>query len=386
MGTIIERKTKKGETRYRAEIRIKRSGYPHFHETKTFSSRKVAENWIKKRELEINENPNILLGVSVNQKMTLSQAIDKYLAEVGGNYGRSKIASLRLIQKFNIANIQLSKITPAVLTEHVALRKQGIPQLGLKGIASSTMNQELLMIRGVLSYANIMWDITLDINGFDRVAGKLRNTRQITRSGIRDRLPTDDELIRLTEYFFKKWESKPSNTYPMHLVIWFAIYSCRRQDEICRIQLKDYKDDSCLVRDLKNPNGSKGNHKTFYVNEKCKYMIDLALSDEYRQRMLKLGHGEEYIFPLNTKTVSRLFTDACHVLGIENLHFHDLRHEGCTRLAEQGCTIPQIQQVSLHDSWSSLQRYVSVVQRKKVLDYDDVMKIIAENRQKNTPL
>ena len=55
------------------------------------------------------------------------------------------------------------------------------------------------------------------------------------------------------------------------------------------------------------------------------------------------------------------------------LHFHDLRHEGCTRLSEKGMTIPQIQQVSLHDSWSSLERYVSVKVRKNIMDVEQVI-------------
>jgi hypothetical protein len=39
------------------------------------------------------------------------------------------------------------------------------------------------------------------------------------------------------------------------------------------------------------------------------------------------------------------------------LHFHDLRHEGISRLFEMGRTIPQAASVSGHRSWASLQRY-----------------------------
>jgi site-specific recombinase XerD len=51
------------------------------------------------------------------------------------------------------------------------------------------------------------------------------------------------------------------------------------------------------------------------------------------------------------------------ILGIEDLHFHDLRREGASRLAEDGATIPEIQSVSLHESWSSLQIYVNMKPR-----------------------
>ena len=56
--------------------------------------------------------------------------------------------------------------------------------------------------------------------------------------------------------------------------------------------------------------------------------------------------------------------------GIDDLRFHDLRHEAATRLAEQGLTVPQIQQYTLHDDWNSLKRYVNLdIIRKDLLTY-----------------
>jgi integrase len=45
------------------------------------------------------------------------------------------------------------------------------------------------------------------------------------------------------------------------------------------------------------------------------------------------------------------------------LHFHDLRHEGISRLFEAGWDIPHVALVSGHRSWSSLQRYAHIRQR-----------------------
>lgn len=39
---------------------------------------------------------------------------------------------------------------------------------------------------------------------------------------------------------------------------------------------------------------------------------------------------------------------ACKILGIDDLHFHDLRHDGVSRLFEMGKTIPQAASVSGH--------------------------------------
>ena len=39
---------------------------------------------------------------------------------------------------------------------------------------------------------------------------------------------------------------------------------------------------------------------------------------------------------------------ACKMLGIKDLHFHDLRHEATSRLFERGFSIVQAQQITLH--------------------------------------
>lgn len=379
MGTISQRKLADGTIRFRAEIRISRKGLANFKESKTFSSMRLAQKWLAMREEEIEENPDILLGRSDVTNITLANAIEKYLDEVGNEYGRTKTYCLRLIQKFPIAQYIITKIKPADISEHVALRKGGYTKLDLKPIATSTLQHELLHIRGVLSHASVMWDVNVDLAGFDKATAQLRKTRQISSSGKRDRLPTTAELKKLTEYFYRKWQ-KPVYSYPMHLIMWFAIFSCRRESEITEMLLADYDEDHEVwkVRDLKNPNGSKGNHKEFNVLEPCRKMIELLQVKSTRKRMLNRGYDKDLLIPLSPKTIGGEFRNACKILGIDDLRFHDLRHEGCTRLAEQGFTIPQIQQVSLHDSWGSLERYVSVKKRKKTIELDEVLPLIGE--------
>jgi integrase len=45
------------------------------------------------------------------------------------------------------------------------------------------------------------------------------------------------------------------------------------------------------------------------------------------------------------------------MLNIEDLHFHDLRDDGVSRLFEMGLNIPHVAAASGHRSWSSLKRY-----------------------------
>jgi len=59
MGSIFTRTLADGILRYRAVIRFHRKDYLIFRESKTFNSRRKADSWLKKREVEIEANPNI---------------------------------------------------------------------------------------------------------------------------------------------------------------------------------------------------------------------------------------------------------------------------------------------------------------------------------------
>jgi integrase len=42
---------------------------------------------------------------------------------------------------------------------------------------------------------------------------------------------------------------------------------------------------------------------------------------------------------------------------VEGLHFHDLRHEGISRLFEKGLILPEVMQMSGHTAPAMLMRY-----------------------------
>ena len=129
--------------------------------------------------------------------------------------------------------------------------------------------------------------------------------------------------------------------------MWFAIHSARRQAEITRIRWSDNNESvrTGMVRDLKHPREKIGNHKTFkYTNGAW----------EIVKRQPRNG---DIIFPFNEKSIGAAFTRACKVLEIEDLRFHDLRHEATSRMFEEGHSIQEVQLMTLHESWGLLKRY-----------------------------
>jgi integrase len=46
--------------------------------------------------------------------------------------------------------------------------------------------------------------------------------------------------------------------------------------------------------------------------------------------------------------------------GMENFHFHDLRHEATSRLFEKGLNVMEVAAISGHKSMQMLQRYTHI--------------------------
>ena len=86
------------------------------------------------------------------------------------------------------------------------------------------------------------------------------------------------------------------------------------------------------------------------------------LPPEALQVILSMPNTHEEIFPYCGDTIGTNFTRACQFLEIIDLHLHDLRHDGISRLFETGRNIPQIAAVSGHRSWTSLKRYTHLRQ------------------------
>lgn len=375
MGTVTKRITSKGEVRFRALIQVRKQDV-NFTESKTFSKKTLAETWIKKREAEIELNPGILTG-QVTQFMRLDEAIDRYIKDVS-DIGTSKLYKLNFFKTCDFAKLRLNQLTRETFATYTLSRRMGDDG---NGISKSTAEQDLYYLKSVLLHAelvlhqdtNAVVELTKSMQG-------LRNARQIDRSETRDRLPTNKELQTLTNHFYALWQ-RPNTTTPIHLIMWLAIYTTRRRAELFNLLIDDYDVEHgvWLVRDVKNPKGSKGNHKRFKVSAQAKKIISLLLEPGTRKKMMRLGGDPKQLLPIDAASTTRVFTEACKIHGIQDLWWHDFRHEGATRLAEQGLTIPQIQQYTLHDSWSSLQRYVNLdLYRNNNLDFDEAISISME--------
>ena len=339
MGTIVPRKRKNGTTAYHAQVLIKRDGRIAYRETRTFDRKAAASAWIDKTE-EALLNPRALDEVRRDDP-PLRSVIERYMAESKKAMGRTKKQVLNTLKdEYDIADMLCSEIGSSEITSLAT-------ELG-KTRQPATVANYLSHLGAVFAIARAAWKYPLDpavMKDGHLVAKKLGLTG---KGKERNRRPTLPELnIILTHYQAREQEVE---MLPMTKIVSFAIFSTRRQEEIVSIRWPDLDEDHSrvLIRDMKNPTEKVGNN------------VWVDIPPEAMKIIRSMPKVDDRIFPYTTDAVSASFTRACQFLGIEDLHFHDLRHDGISRLFELGNNIPHVATVSGHRSWQSLKRYTHI--------------------------
>jgi integrase len=63
------------------------------------------------------------------------------------------------------------------------------------------------------------------------------------------------------------------------------------------------------------------------------------------------------VFPITRDSLEYYWRKACGAAGIEDLHFHDLRHEATSRLFERGLDAMEVMAITGHSTTEMLKRY-----------------------------
>ena len=337
MATITPRTKRDGSVTYIAQIRLRIDGR-QVGDAMTSPDRGFLELWVQKREAELRraDGPSLrFMGT------TLKQVFEWYLEDFQGRtrFGRTKLSHINFLLSYpGLADLDAITMSPRHLIAHARRR------MTIDGAMPATINNDFVWLRSAVDSARLGRGAPLSVQAIDDATALLRREKVIGKAKRRERRPSLDELNRLLEYFADRDERAKMS---MVEVVLFALFSSRRQEEICRIEWADVDErrQGVLVRDMKHP---RDKINTFVE------LPDPAWAVLQRQPSKAVGGR---VFPYLGKTVSGVFTRSCSFLEIQDLRFHDLRHECVSWLFELGRDIPRVSAVSGHKSWSSLQRY-----------------------------
>lgn len=130
-------------------------------------------------------------------------------------------------------------------------------------------------------------------------------------------------------------------------IIQFAIYSGLRLSEIVNLRTEDIHNDYIIIRKSKN-----NRVRTIPIHPKIQDIILSKLQD----------HNTGFLFTKNGKrieedSIKQAFIRLKKRLGINDLHFHDLRHTFASRLVQNGADLYAVQKLLGHSNPSMTQRY-----------------------------
>lgn len=342
MGSITARRRKNGSTGYTAQIRLKRDGILVHTETETFSSKALARAWMTRREADLNTRR--ARDEPMGKRMTVGDMVAWYERRERKDepWGRMKKGGLARLKTCALKDKRVDMLTRGNIIAYIDGRRDA-------GAGPATALNDLLSLRQVFKSASAVLDMPIPLHRLDAATEYLRAERTIARSNQRIRRLTPNEETMLLSHFDNR-----RSTIPMGAIVRFALLTARRQGEITRLRWDDLDRSKGIakLRDVKHPTKKIGNDKMFRILTPAWELI------EKQPRITRAdGSFEPFIFSCIPKSVSAAFVGATRFLGIEDLHFHDLRHEATSRFFEKGYSIQEVAQLTLHESWMTLKRY-----------------------------
>lgn len=306
---------------------------------KTFATKAMAETWARQREAELDRG----LIVALPSDLSLAKVIEAYrdlrdrsrpIADTSNEHYMLK----RLTE--GLGDKRAGMLTPQDLADYCSMRSE-------EGAGPYTCNMEVSKLGTVMRYASVALRVILpDVAAQARPL--LNHLGIIGGGGKRERRTNDDELPRIVSYLAEHHGQRYADAVEI------AVRTAMRRGEVCAIKWPDLNVDKRLIciRDRKHPRKKKG-------NDEWVPLLGGAWDIVSRQPT-SADETDERIFPIHPQTLSKYFKKACDELGIPDLHFHDLRHEGTSQLFEQGYEIQQVALVTGHKDWRNLKRYTNL--------------------------
>lgn len=323
--------------RWQAIVVVKKDGAVIHQEAQTFSTEALAKDWKRRTIEKIKAGGVAARAVAIK---TFADLVGMYRKELvkAGEVRRARLGELDQLERSVLGARTLDRLDGAALVQFANARKA-------EGAGPATILHNLATIRSIMGAAKPMFSLDVDADAVGETINALKRIGAVAPSQWRDRrLMLGEEDALLAE--FARVADHPATVIPMDKIVRLALALPRRREEICYKMRWDWFFPDRRVIVLK---------KTKHPELKRDEIVPVPRAAmEVIQSMPKV---DERIFPFEPQSVSKSFERACLRLGIKDLRFHDLRHEGICRLFEAGLEIPEVQAISGHLSWQALQRY-----------------------------
>ena len=327
------------------QVAIRKKGYPAQY--KTFRTRKEAEAWATVTESEMVRG--VWRDRSEAESVTLKECLKRYLAEVTPkkkSKGESWYVQAWMARP--IASMFMASIRGKDLASEIRAMES-------EGKGANHIRLHLAVISHLFNVARREWGMESLENPADIVGNpKLPNGR--------DRRLVDDEAERLLAAC-----ADSRNLYLRPVVI-FAIETAMRSGELVETWVADpsgtldaegkrlrikvstgllWENVDLKKRTAHLPQTKNGEARTVPLSSRAVAVLEALPRDQDDGR----------VFGTTYEGIHQAFVRACKRASIDDLRFHDLRHEATSRLFEKGFNPMEVSAITGHKTLQMLKRY-----------------------------
>lgn len=265
-------------------------------------------------------------------QMILRDAFDQYRTRVSilkKGYAQEKYRIEQICRSFLGEKI-VREITSVDVATYRDQRLTTINPKTQKTLSSSTVRLEMSLLSNLMDIGRIEWGIC-DSN-------PVKNVKKPKSPPGRDRRLTAREERLILRYCHN--HSNPE----LYSIVVLALETAMRQGEILGLSWEHINLKSRIAHLPDTKNGSKR---------------DVPLSARARDALIRLGvKTKGKVTNYGSNGLKSTWRFMLIKLGIEDLHFHDLRHEAISRLVELGTLdLLEVAAISGHKSLAMLKRY-----------------------------
>lgn len=318
MASIVQRIASDGSVSW--QVKIRRKGCPSV--SRTFTRRADAERFARQTEADMDKGAFVSLEEA--ESITLAEALDRYEREVSAKKKgyRQEQSRIRLWKEQPIAKRAIAAIRSVDVAAFRDARLKA-------GAAPATVRLDLALLSHLFTIAAKEWGLP--------VRNPVRSVSLPSPNNARNRRLEADEEARLIAAL-----GKSRNPWIKPLVQ-FALETAMRRGELLSLTWENV---DLRRRIARLPETKNGEARTVPLSSRAVAVLEsLPRSLDGR------------VFPVSAQSLKEVWLTALRRAGLTDLHFHDLRHEATSRLAERLPNVVELSAVTGHKDLRMLKRY-----------------------------
>lgn len=268
--------------------------------SQNFALKAEAKDWAARQEyLILNQE-------SLQSKQSFGEVMDRYAREVSSTKRGARWEQIRLekLRSYPLAQIRMEELKPADLANWRDAR--------LKEVAPASVNREMVLLSAVLTQARKEWGLIKE--------SPMSEVRKPSKPAARDRRVSKAELEKLALSAGSDLTKSTARSFHAFL---FAIETAMRAGEVIGLMWDrvDLDNQVCHLPMTKN-----GTARDVPLSQEAVRLLKTLPASDPR---------EGSVFGLKSAQMEVLWRKLRDRAGIDDLHFHDSRHEAITRLAKK---------------------------------------------------